>query len=569
MDLEESLVGKSSRSSSHSRTPWIVAFVIALVLFVGTLVTLIVVITLPTPAPSESSSEHHEGPHETVSFTEFVAVKVTSYFRGDLNESHLQHEPPIMLTVYDDYKWCAQSLDEVTANEIGRDYSKENDDTMVSCVRLLGHDNCYARTYNEVGGFHIPHHAHVMHKNVPCSQIAVAVPTRPLDLCDQYSVAKGESVIQYIVESGTNFPVQERITTFDTSGPYSTVVVYVYFSAARPEPNETLFMPYEGVTVYDFRDGKGDAGDGKSNIFEGTSTVIRNLDITPQVDNAAKLLDILENKDQSLHKQAIRDFLHLPSIEVSRLHSLPTTRNSPVRKVSESIPKSFDARENWTDCTNIISTITNQGGCGSCWAMSSIGVLSDRSCILLHKNASLSPQYLVDCSLNNAGCQGGSVPTAWSDLMTIGAVPESCVPFSGRTGDCPVRCEDGTPIDDSIKVYPKQYVMPWNETAEERVKAIQSEIIANGPVQGAMRTFSDFGTFFENNSKGIYHRSATATWSGGHDIRIIGWGTENDVDYWLCANSWGTTWGDEGFFRIRRGNNECDLEEIVGAGIFN
>lgn len=53
---------------------------------------------------------------------------------------------------------------------------------------------------------------------------------------------------------------------------------------------------------------------------------------------------------------------------------------------------------------------------------------------------------------------------------------------------------------------------------------------------------------------------------GGHAIRIIGWGSENGIDYWLVANSWKHSWGESGLFRIRRGYDECGIESYVVAG---
>lgn len=54
---------------------------------------------------------------------------------------------------------------------------------------------------------------------------------------------------------------------------------------------------------------------------------------------------------------------------------------------------------------------------------------------------------------------------------------------------------------------------------------------------------------------------------GGHAVKIIGWGVENNIDYWLVANSWNTDWGDNGFFKIKRGNDECGFEGEISAGI--
>lgn len=53
---------------------------------------------------------------------------------------------------------------------------------------------------------------------------------------------------------------------------------------------------------------------------------------------------------------------------------------------------------------------------------------------------------------------------------------------------------------------------------------------------------------------------------GLHAVKIVGWGEENGVPYWLCANTWTPDWGDSGFFKIRRGNNECGIEtHIIGT----
>ncbi|CAH8560046.1 unnamed protein product [Schistosoma guineensis] len=54
---------------------------------------------------------------------------------------------------------------------------------------------------------------------------------------------------------------------------------------------------------------------------------------------------------------------------------------------------------------------------------------------------------------------------------------------------------------------------------------------------------------------------------GGHAVRLLGWGEENNVPYWLIANSWNSDWGDNGYFKIVRGKNECGIENDVNAGI--
>lgn len=87
------------------------------------------------------------------------------------------------------------------------------------------------------------------------------------------------------------------------------------------------------------------------------------------------------------------------------------------------------------------------------------------------------------------------------------------------------------------------------------------DIMEHGPVEGAFTVYEDFPTY----KSGVYaHHTGTAL--GGHAIRVLGWGEENGEKYWLCGNSWNSDWGDNGFFKIKRGTNECGIEgEMVGG----
>ena len=79
--------------------------------------------------------------------------------------------------------------------------------------------------------------------------------------------------------------------------------------------------------------------------------------------------------------------------------------------------------------------------------------------------------------------------------------------------------------------------------------------------------FAVYGDFF-NYKSGVYVRTSEV-FSGWHAVKVLGWGTdENGVDYWLCANSWGTDWGDEGFFKIKRGSDEANCERFGFSALF-
>jgi len=87
------------------------------------------------------------------------------------------------------------------------------------------------------------------------------------------------------------------------------------------------------------------------------------------------------------------------------------------------------------------------------------------------------------------------------------------------------------------------------------------EIFNHGPIVTGFTVYEDFMTY----KSGIYQHT-TGKMMGGHAVRIIGFGSENGVDYWLVANSWNNNWGEKGLFRFIRGTNNCDFEADAVGG---
>jgi cathepsin B len=128
---------------------------------------------------------------------------------------------------------------------------------------------------------------------------------------------------------------------------------------------------------------------------------------------------------------------------------------------------------------------------------------------------------------------------------------ESCYPYVcgdyGYETMCPTECIDPT------LPFAHFQCAKHSESYPVKVNDIKKEIFNNGPVESGMLVYADF----LNYESGIYEY-VTGDYVGGHAIKIIGWGkhTEEDgdvVDYWLCANSWGTDWGEDGYFKIKMG----------------
>jgi len=93
------------------------------------------------------------------------------------------------------------------------------------------------------------------------------------------------------------------------------------------------------------------------------------------------------------------------------------------------------------------------------------------------------------------------------------------------------------------------------------IDKIKHEIMTYGTVTAAFTVYEDFLTY----KSGVYQHMTGAA-EGGHAIKMIGWGTENGIDYWLCVNSWNDTWGDHGLFKIDM--HECGISHQVHAGLF-
>jgi cathepsin B len=241
---------------------------------------------------------------------------------------------------------------------------------------------------------------------------------------------------------------------------------------------------------------------------------------------------------------------------------LPISDNSTVDQEKQrnlaSIPASFDSRTKWPNCTH---PIRDQQGCGGCWAFSASEVLSDRFCIATNQtiNKVMSPQYLISCDSQEMGCSGGYLYYSWKFLESTGDVSDTCSPYKSGNGLVPT-CSSFTKCADNSTL--RKYYAKTNSTKVfQNATAIQNEILVNGPVETGMDVYSDFMTY----SSGIYATTAGATYLGGHAVKIIGWGNTNGTNYWIVANSWGTYWGESGYFRIKFGN--CDIDSASLAGI--
>jgi len=225
--------------------------------------------------------------------------------------------------------------------------------------------------------------------------------------------------------------------------------------------------------------------------------------------------------------------------------------------VANDIPATFDARKQWPSC---IHSIRDQGQCGSCWAFGAVESLEDRFCIITSGsiNVQLSEQSMVSCDKSDYGCQGGYLQNAWTFLEKTGATTEACQKYVSGTGQepaCKKTCDDGSK--------PKYYmVVKGTSKTIASEEEMQTEIMTNGPIEASFSVYQDFFSY----KSGVY-RHKSGGLAGGHAIKVMGWGVDSTGgNYWICANSWGTSWGQTGIFWILRGSDECGIEDNAVFG---
>jgi len=144
---------------------------------------------------------------------------------------------------------------------------------------------------------------------------------------------------------------------------------------------------------------------------------------------------------------------------------------------------------------------------------------------------------------------------AWRYLKNEGIVSDACFPYTAGDGEeasCTQQCVDGESWSSSKVKAARIYAI-------NGVANMQRELMTNGPVQVAFMVYRSFMSY----SSGVYQKSRFEFMpEGGHAVKLMGWGTEYGTDYWLVANSWSTNWGMDGFFKIKRGSNECGIEKL-------
>lgn len=284
-----------------------------------------------------------------------------------------------------------------------------------------------------------------------------------------------------------------------------------------------------------------------------------------------------------------------------------------------SIPNAFDWRTKTSSEGNpFLSPVRDQGACGSCYAFATVSAFEARIRIATDGIISeiLSPQDMVNCGsafvsgiltnparqsylnelYNNGtlaeaswyaleGCNGGLLASAADYVVLQGLPKESDVPYTGTDG----TCKDGYKRFKGYKAYdlvegiengfPTYQVQLPSPILQQNILNMQMAIMNDGPIVAGLNIYTDFlyypqitQVYYTQSSFMVGGKTIQTKYEGAHAVAIVGWGETVDgngqpLPYWICQNSWGQSFGFDGFFYIKRGVNMANIE-LYATAIF-
>ncbi|XP_022951321.1 zingipain-2 [Cucurbita moschata] len=256
------------------------------------------------------------------------------------------------------------------------------------------------------------------------------------------------------------------------------------------------------------------------------------------------------NSSYTLSLNAYADITH-HEFKAARLGLSSALRSSrPVSPqepyLHRDVPESLDWRKK-----GAVTAVKDQGSCGACWSFSATGAIEGINQIRTGSLISVSEQELIDCDRSyNSGCGGGLMDYAYQFVIkNHGIDTEDDYPFQGRDGSCHKDKLNRKVV--TIDGYSD--VPPNNE--EKLLQAVAIQPVSVG-ICGSERAFQLY-------SKGIF--SGPCSTSLDHAVLIVGYGSENGVDYWIVKNSWGKRWGMDGYIHMQR--NSGNSEGVCGINM--
>ncbi len=268
-------------------------------------------------------------------------------------------------------------------------------------------------------------------------------------------------------------------------------------------------------------------------------------------------------KESQKYKTGITKFSDLTQQEFAKIYlnlnydAMAVANFNPAHpSFSNAAPDSFD----WRD-KGLVTPVRDQGMCGSCWAFSTVANLEGLYYKLKGVAVDLSEQILVDCDTYDSACNGGLMEYAFQWIKENGMETEEDYPYTGYKGSC--KADPSKYIDMKVTGWKKlgSSTSTWSPVDEEEIKEFLYE---TGPLAAGINANG-----LQTYTSGVIDKTSTQCPPSGinHIVTLVGYGHDNssNKDYWIGRNSWGKSWGESGYFRIKRGSGTCGINCYIIA----
>jgi len=240
----------------------------------------------------------------------------------------------------------------------------------------------------------------------------------------------------------------------------------------------------------------------------------------------------------------INEFVKVMNGYNATMKTARPSRNTFTYDPSVKLPDTVDWRTE-----GYVTPVKDQGQCGSCWAFSATGSLEGQHFKSTKSLVSLSEQNLVDCSRKqgNMGCNGGLMDQAFEYIkVNNGIDTEPSYPYQAADHPCRFKAADVGATDTG-----------FTDIAAKDEMALQQAVATVGPISVAIDASH---SSFQLYKRGVYNEPRCSQTNLDHGVLAVGYGAEADKDYWLVKNSWGKSWGTEGYIMMTRNkHNQCGI----------
>lgn len=262
-----------------------------------------------------------------------------------------------------------------------------------------------------------------------------------------------------------------------------------------------------------------------------------NDSLTLGINQFADTIDFNDNVNNDLMKYTINKNTILSTYSDTYLKPF----KDPFSYMNKLIKQ--ETTHNWND-TDFLSPVKNQKQCGSCWAFSTTSSIETFMRINNYTVDRLSEQELVDCSLQNNGCSGGIMHKAMDYVIEQnGLYSNEVYPYVGMDNNC-TKLNETKVAGSNISSY--DFIIPKS--------ALDIMIsVSKNPVAIGLDANNFYFRFYQN---GVIDLPSNYSKTLNHAVLLVGYDFDEKGFYWIIQNSWGKSWGDNGFCKLRMKEND-------------